>query len=120
MVDASLQNADNQSANASSQSTNDQAAAASQNTNDPASQVTGAQDGVTAGTVTTTNGGEPDGTQEAVSRQVQATYTIREGDTLADICNKYYGGLDRLQELCDVNAITDANLIMPGQKLVLP
>jgi len=118
-VDAASQNADSQSANASSQGTNDQAAA-SQNANNPASQGTSAQDGVTVGTVTTTNGGEPDGTQEAVSRQIQATYTIREGDTLADICNKYYGGLDRLQELCDVNAITDANLIMPGQKLVLP
>ncbi len=78
---------------------------------------------MTAGTVTTTDGalqGGADGTQEAVSRQVQATYTIREGDTLADICNKYYGSLDRLEELCDVNAITDANLILPGQKLVLP
>lgn len=120
-VDVASQNANDQAANASSQSMNGQAAAAaSQNTNDPASQGTGAQNDVKAGTVTTTNGGEPDGTQEAVSRQVQATYTIREGDTLADICNKYYGGLDRLQELCDVNAITDANLIMPGQKLVLP
>lgn len=58
--------------------------------------------------------------QAASIRQTQAAYTIREGDTLADICSRYYGGLDRLTELCEANGITDANLIMPGQKIVLP
>lgn len=53
-------------------------------------------------------------------RQTQAAYVIREGDTLADICNRYYGSLDHLAEICEANAITDANMIMPGQKIVLP
>lgn len=57
---------------------------------------------------------------EAVSRQTQAAYVIKAGDTLANICKKYYGNMDRLEEICDTNNITDANLILPGQKIVLP
>ncbi len=56
----------------------------------------------------------------ATSRQVQASYVIRTGDTLAEICAKYYGSLDQLEELCEANGIEDANLIIPGQKIVLP
>ena len=53
-------------------------------------------------------------------RASQAVYTVKFGDTLADICNRYYGSADRLQELCDLNGITNPNAILPGQKLVLP
>lgn len=53
-------------------------------------------------------------------RAVRASYIIRAGDTLADICNQYYGSLDKLDEICEVNRITDANMIMPGEKIVLP
>lgn len=56
----------------------------------------------------------------ARGRSTQATYTIREGDTLADICSKYYGNFDKLDLICSANGITDANLILPGQKIVLP
>lgn len=54
------------------------------------------------------------------ARRTRASYTIREGDTLADICNKYYGSLDKLSAICELNSIDDANLIMPGQKIELP
>ncbi len=57
---------------------------------------------------------------ETVSRKVQAAYVIKSGDTLASICRKYYGSLERLEELCEANDITDADLILPGQKIVLP
>ena len=50
----------------------------------------------------------------------QATYTIKFGDTLADICNRYYGSTDKIQIICELNNIDDPNAIMPGQKLVLP
>ena len=56
----------------------------------------------------------------AAAQGIHASYTIRMGDTLADICNQYYGSLDRLELLCQVNHISDANLIMPGQRIVLP
>ncbi|MCD8346938.1 MAG: LysM peptidoglycan-binding domain-containing protein [Lachnospiraceae bacterium] len=57
---------------------------------------------------------------ETASRQVQAAYVIREGDTLAEICARYYGSLDHMEALCEANGIEDANLILPGQKIVLP
>ena len=55
----------------------------------------------------------------AAAQGIHASYTIRMGDTLADICNQYYGSLDKLELLCQVNHISDANLIMPGQRIVL-
>jgi hypothetical protein len=61
-----------------------------------------------------------DDIEAASVRQTMSSYVIREGDTLADICQKYYGSLNRLEELCQTNGIEDANLIMPGQKIVLP
>lgn len=57
---------------------------------------------------------------QAPAHASQAVYTVKFGDTLADICNRYYGSTDRLQELCDLNGITNPNAILPGQKLVLP
>ncbi len=62
-----------------------------------------------------------DDAQEAVAvRHTQAGYVIREGDTLAKICNRYYGSIDRIAEICEINGIEDANVIMPGQRIVLP
>lgn len=57
---------------------------------------------------------------EAAARQMQASYVIRQGDTLAEICKRYYGSLDYLETLCEANEIADANRILPGQKIVLP
>lgn len=53
-------------------------------------------------------------------RNIQAAYTVREGDTLATVCRMYYGNLDKLEEICILNDIEDPNTILPGQKLVLP
>lgn len=76
----------------------------------------------TGGTENGTQSTEPQNraasSQSVVSRQ--AEYTVREGDTLATVCRMYYGNLDKLQEICDVNGIMDPNTILPGQKLVLP
>lgn len=63
---------------------------------------------------------EAEETVQVSARQVQAVYVIRAGDTLADICNKYYGSMELLEEICRINEISDANLVMPGQKIVLP
>lgn len=63
---------------------------------------------------------QPTMAASAAAQGIRASYTIRMGDTLADICNQYYGSLDKLELLCQVNHISDANLIMPGQKIVLP
>ncbi|MDD3797300.1 MAG: LysM peptidoglycan-binding domain-containing protein, partial [Lachnospiraceae bacterium] len=64
--------------------------------------------------------GKTDEITASATRQQQAAYTIKYGDTLADISQKYYGSLEMVQEICQVNGIDDANLIIPGQKIVLP
>ena len=64
-----------------------------------------------------------DGAAEAASRTVrtrQAFYTVKDGDTLADICRMYYGTADKVEEICTFNNITDPNRILPGQKIKLP
>ena len=76
----------------------------------------------TAGTQSSTTDGTsaPPAASETSSRAIHSSYVIRQGDTLADICSRYYGSLDRVEEICSVNHIADANMIMPGQKIVLP
>jgi len=71
----------------------------------------------------TTSGSSSANSRAASSSDVtkyQAEYTVRDGDTLAIVCRMYYGNLDKLQEICDLNGITDPNTILPGQKIVLP
>lgn len=53
-------------------------------------------------------------------RPTQAFYTVKDGDTLVDICRMYYGTDDKLDALCSFNGITDPNSIVPGQKIKLP
>ena len=53
-------------------------------------------------------------------RTRQAFYTVKDGDTLADICRMYYGTADKVEEICTFNNITDPNRILPGQKIKLP
>ena len=83
--------------------------------------------GTSAGTSgkqdSTTSGSSSASSRAASSSDVtkyQAEYTVRDGDTLAIVCRMYYGNLDKLQEICDLNGITDPNTILPGQKIVLP
>lgn len=64
--------------------------------------------------------GKTDEILSSIQRQSQSVYTIRYGDTLADISQKYYGSLEKVQEICEINEIDDANMIVPGQKIVLP
>lgn len=58
-------------------------------------------------------------TETAVSAP-RASYMVKVGDTLADICKMYYGSLDKVGEICALNGIVDENTILPGQKILLP
>jgi len=53
-------------------------------------------------------------------RPEQASYVVKTGDTLADICKMYYGTTDKLSEICELNGIEDPNKILLGQKILLP
>lgn len=50
----------------------------------------------------------------------RASYTVKVGDTLADISQMYYGSLEKVAEICALNGIDDENTILPGQKILLP
>jgi LysM repeat protein len=47
-------------------------------------------------------------------------YTIELGDTVAGISKKFYGTIDKVEEICVVNNLQDGNTIYPGQKILLP
>lgn len=49
-----------------------------------------------------------------------AEYIVKTGDTLAAICKKQYGSLERMGEICRINEIKNADHIAPGQKIYLP
>ena len=47
-------------------------------------------------------------------------YIVQNGDTLVGICKKRYNSLLKMDEICNLNKIKDADYIAPGQKLYLP
>lgn len=48
------------------------------------------------------------------------TYTVKAGDTLSAIVQRYYGNLDRLREVAAYNGIQNFNYLQIGQVLKLP
>lgn len=61
-----------------------------------------------------------DAVRTANNAGARASYTVKVGDTLAGISEMYYGTLERVQEICDLNGISDQDTILPGQKILLP
>lgn len=61
-------------------------------------------------------------TSEAVaaSAPVPSSYTVKSGDNLANICRHFYGNLDKMDEICELNSISDPNRLAAGQKIILP
>ena len=47
-------------------------------------------------------------------------YVVQKGDTLDKISIKIYGNRDSVDAICRMNGLTDGNLIIIGQKLMLP
>lgn len=47
-------------------------------------------------------------------------YVVQQGDTLRSICISVYGNLDRVEEVCLQNGITNPDSILCGQTLLLP
>ena len=48
------------------------------------------------------------------------TYIVQKGDTLETISKKEYGDVTHIKAICELNQLQDGNLIMIGQKLLLP
>ena len=66
----------------------------------------------------------PDGRQQAkISKSPETGFHIvRSGETLSDISYKYYGSANKWRKIHNANrqTIKDANILVPGTKLVIP
>lgn len=58
--------------------------------------------------------------EEALSRSVTRYYEVEQGDTLYTISRKIYGDFSRVEKICEVNQITDPDMIRSGQRIILP
>ncbi|MBR1391232.1 MAG: LysM peptidoglycan-binding domain-containing protein [Lachnospiraceae bacterium] len=58
-------------------------------------------------------------TQENETLQ-QGFYIVQPGDSMTSICQKIYQDAGRIEELCELNGIDEADKIYAGEKLILP
>lgn len=58
--------------------------------------------------------------QAKTTSAATASYVVQKGDTLIDICIRQYGTDEMVQEVCDLNGISDSDDIKVGQKILLP
>ncbi len=63
---------------------------------------------------------EPENSEKPDEPSPQAYYVVQKGDTLAGISIKQYGDSNHVKQICEMNGLEDGNLIMIGQKLLLP
>ena len=59
-------------------------------------------------------------TSLAETTTVPQYYVVQQGDTMRSICVSVYGNLDRVEEVCLQNGITNPDSILCGQTLLLP
>lgn len=68
--------------------------------------------------------GLPDDVAEAESEvevvPATTTYVVKKGDMLRTICREYYGSVERVKEICQLNGIADPDDIKVGQIILLP
>lgn len=50
----------------------------------------------------------------------QGIYVVQEGETLYGICFKLYQNLSKVDEICEINGITDVNMLEAGYRLIVP
>lgn len=66
-----------------------------------------------------------DSTQAKPARQKepkpgQGVYVVQQGETLYGICFKLYQNINRVDEICEINGITDVNMLEAGFRLIVP
>lgn len=79
------------------------------------------------GSASQTEQGEQSGNASEVQSNAVETpqpepmaYTVVKGDTLIDICMRRYGSLEKIEEICHLNGIANADNIQVGQTILLP
>lgn len=68
-------------------------------------------------TVTTAN---PAPVRQKDAKPGQGIYVVQEGETLYGICFKLYQNLSKVDEICEINGITDVNMLEAGYRLIVP
>lgn len=58
--------------------------------------------------------------QEKLVSSIQQVYVVEEGETIASICMKFYGSIEREQALRLLNSLEEGEEPMEGQKIFLP
>lgn len=59
-------------------------------------------------------------TSSVAAADILTEYTVRKGDSLSKISERYYGTMNRVKDICAVNGITSEDVIYAGQKILLP
>lgn len=57
---------------------------------------------------------------ETTGAEIHPSYTIQPGDTITKISIRNYGDIRKIKEICELNQISEKDLIYPGQKILLP
>lgn len=60
------------------------------------------------------------GESEETAISVYTKYTVRQGDTISQICMRYYGDFSKVTEICKINNLLEEDVIYPGQTILLP
>ena len=66
------------------------------------------------------NASETQGNAVETPQPEPMAYTVVKGDTLIDICMRRYGSLEKIEEICHLNGIVNADNIQVGQTILLP
>lgn len=79
------------------------------------------QSGLAAGQSQASEGQSGSQPVKPVSIPAGATiHVIKDGETLYGICLETYHGINRLEEICQLNGLEDEDKIVAGQELILP
>lgn len=57
---------------------------------------------------------------ETIAVGTYRSYTIQPGDTITKISIRNYGNTKKIGEICELNSLSETDLIYPGQKILLP
>lgn len=57
---------------------------------------------------------------ETTAAGTHRSYTIQPGDTITKISIRNYGNTKKIGEICELNSLSETDLIYPGQKILLP
>lgn len=88
-----------------------------ENTGGMVTEVASSESEITENVSENSESGEDEPTQEV---QAPKTYIIQRGDSLEKISVKLYGNKDKVNEICQLNNISDIDKIFIGQEIIIP